>query len=170
MHQLFHECVDGEDWILTSSYSPDECRDRLRGVLRSWYVRTGHDSYFNMPILGSVEDETFRAKVGGHQGVFAAYGRLSPSSTGTTIAVEISHTFAAWGEVGLLAIIVLVLLLKALPTPTVWEAISFLISAAALIAVPLHWHWEKHRLIDFIRSALDATPTQKTYFSPSLDL
>lgn len=169
MHQLFHECVDGEDWTLTTNYSLDECRDRLRHVLKSWYIRTGHVSYFNLPILGTVDDETFRAKVGGHQGVFAANGRLIPSQSGTTVNVEISHTLGALGEVGILALIVLVLLLNALPNPTIWEAVLFLVFTAALIAIPLHWHWEKRRLINFIRAALDATPTKRALFPPSLD-
>jgi hypothetical protein len=169
MHQLFHECVDGEDWILTTSLSPDECNQRLRAVLRNWYIRTGPDNSLNAPIMGSVDDRTFQAKVGGPQGVFAANGRLEPATTGTTISVEIAHTFAAWGEVGLVALILLVLLLKALPSPGVGEALLILLFTAALIAVPLHWHWEKRRLINFIRTNLDATPTQKTLFSPSLD-
>jgi hypothetical protein len=169
VERLIHECVDNEEWHLTSRLTPEKCAERLRSALRSSFVEIGRIDQQTVHFEGSVSDRSFRIKFGIGSSTFVAIGQMSPSPSGSNISVEVTHTSEGWVFAGIVALIPCVLLGHALPTPGIGQALLFLLGVAGLIALPIYWLWEKKRLVDFICAWTEATPTRVALASPKID-
>lgn len=98
-----------------------------------------------------------------------AAGYLSPSPSGTTIALKITHTSEGWFLAVVLVVFLLVTLIIGLPAPGIGHALLTLLATAGVIAVPMYWAWEKKRLVDFIGATLQTDPQHMAFAGLSTD-